>query len=41
MLLRAFNEGNYLEQVTGLDQLHKDSEAVLDDMEWDEDEDDE
>lgn len=36
MLLRVFNETDYLEQLTGLDELYKESEAVLDSLEWEE-----
>lgn len=36
MLLQAFNETDYLERLTGLDELHKESEAVLDSMDWEE-----
>ena len=36
MLLKAFNETDYLERLTGLDELHKQSEALLDDVDWDE-----
>ena len=34
MLLRAFNETGYLEQLTELDQLYKEGEAAFDDVEW-------
>ena len=36
MLLRAFNEPDFLEHLTGLDELHKESEAVMDDLDWEE-----
>lgn len=36
MLSRAFNETDFLERLTGLDELHKESEAVLDSLEWEE-----
>lgn len=36
MLLRVFNETDYLEKLTGLDELYKESEAVLDSLEWEE-----
>lgn len=36
MLLRAFNETDYLEKLTGLDELHKQSEALMEDVEWEE-----
>lgn len=36
MLLKAFNETDYLERLTGLDELHKQSEALMDHVDWDE-----
>ena len=36
MMLRAFNDTDYLEKLTGLDELHKESEAIMDDVDWDE-----
>ena len=36
MLLRVFNETDYLEKLTGLDKLHRESQAVLDSLEWEE-----
>jgi ubiquitin-like modifier-activating enzyme ATG7 len=36
MLLRAFNETDYLEKLTGLDKLHAESEAMLEQIEWEE-----
>jgi ubiquitin-like modifier-activating enzyme ATG7 len=36
MLLRAFNESDYLEKLTGLDELHKESEAIMEDVDWEE-----
>lgn len=36
MLLKAFNETDYLERLTGLDELHKQSEALMADVDWDE-----
>jgi ubiquitin-like modifier-activating enzyme ATG7 len=36
MLLRAFNDSDYLEKLTGLDELHRESEAIMDDVDWDE-----
>jgi ubiquitin-like modifier-activating enzyme ATG7 len=36
MLLRAFNDTDYLEKLTGLDELHRESEAIMDDVDWDE-----
>ena len=35
MLLRAFNEGDYLEHLTGLDKLHEESEAMMEKLDWD------
>lgn len=35
MLLRAFNEVDYLEKLTGLDQLQKESEEMMEAAEWD------
>lgn len=36
MLLRAFNETDFLEKLTGLDKLHAESEAMLEQLEWEE-----
>jgi ubiquitin-like modifier-activating enzyme ATG7 len=36
MLLRAFNDSDYLEKLTGLDELHRESEAIMGDVDWDE-----
>ncbi|GHJ84564.1 hypothetical protein NliqN6_0966 [Naganishia liquefaciens] len=36
MLLRAFNESDYLQKVTGLDQLYEEGEAALEAVDWDE-----
>lgn len=36
MLLKAFNDTAYLEKLTGLDELHKESEAMMDEVEWSE-----
>ena len=42
MLLRAFNEPKFLEELTGLDQLYNEGEAALADVDWEvEDEEDE
>lgn len=38
-LLRVFNESGYLEQLTGLDKLQEESEAAMEAVDWDEDED--
>lgn len=35
MMLRAFNEGKYLEELTGLDRLQKESEEMMEGGEWD------
>lgn len=41
MLLKAFNDRDYLESLTGLDKLFEGEEdAVLESVEWDEEEDD-
>jgi ubiquitin-like modifier-activating enzyme ATG7 len=34
MLLRAFNDTAYLEQLTGLDQLYKESEELMEAADW-------
>lgn len=34
MMLHAFNETNYLEKLTGLDKLHAESEAVMENVDW-------
>lgn len=39
MLLKAFNQPGYLEQLTGLDKLHAEGEAALESVDWDDDED--
>jgi ubiquitin-like modifier-activating enzyme ATG7 len=36
MLRRAFGEKDFLENLTGLDQLKRESEATLESMEWEE-----
>lgn len=41
MLVKAFNDAKYLEQLTGLDKLYDQGEAALESVDWDEaDEDD-
>lgn len=35
MLLRAFNETGFLEQLTGLDELYAEGQAALDNVDWD------
>jgi ubiquitin-like modifier-activating enzyme ATG7 len=39
MMLRVFNEPGYLEALTGLDKLYDEGEAALEDVDWDEEED--
>jgi hypothetical protein len=39
MLLRKFNEPGYLEKLTGLNKLHGEDKAVLESVDWDEDND--
>ena len=39
MLLKAFNDTQYLECLTGLDKLFDEGEAVLESVDWDEGED--
>ncbi|RSH88204.1 Autophagy- protein 7 (Autophagy- E1-like activating enzyme atg7) [Apiotrichum porosum] len=39
-LLRAFNDTGFLEGLTGLDKLYAEAEAVLDNVDWEEDSDD-
>ncbi|KAH8112971.1 ubiquitin-like conjugating enzyme [Phellopilus nigrolimitatus] len=39
VLLRAFNEPDFLEALTGLDKLHNEGEAALESVDWDEDDD--
>lgn len=34
MLLRAFNESKYLEELTGLDMLYEEGEKALEDVDW-------
>lgn len=36
MLLRVFNESDYLQKLTGLDQLYAEGEAVLEALDWEE-----
>ncbi|KAJ9113198.1 hypothetical protein QFC22_006037 [Naganishia vaughanmartiniae] len=36
MLLRAFNESDYLQSITGLDKLYEEGEAALEAIDWDE-----
>lgn len=40
MLLKAFDDAKYLEQVTGLDKLQDEADAVLEAVDWEEEEDD-
>jgi ubiquitin-like modifier-activating enzyme ATG7 len=39
MLLRAFNEDKFLERLTGLDKLYEEGEAALEQVDWDESDD--
>lgn len=42
MLLRAFNETEFLQSLTGLDKLYDEGEAAMENVDWeDEDDDDE
>ena len=34
MLLRAFNEPDFLEKLTGLDKLYAEGQAALDNVDW-------
>lgn len=36
MLLRAFNDQKYLETLTGLDKLFDEGEAILESVDWEE-----
>ena len=38
MMLRAFNEGGYLEGLTGLDRLYEEGEGAMESVDWDEEE---
>ncbi|KDQ19117.1 hypothetical protein BOTBODRAFT_28607 [Botryobasidium botryosum FD-172 SS1] len=38
MMLKAFNQPGYLEQLTGLDKLHAEGEAALESVDWEEEE---
>ncbi|KAI5116668.1 hypothetical protein M0805_007840 [Coniferiporia weirii] len=38
VLLRAFNETSFLETLTGLDKLHDEGEAALENVDWDDEE---
>lgn len=40
MMLKAFNEGEYLEKLTGLDRLQKESEEMMAGEEWDDSDED-
>lgn len=39
MMLRAFNEPKFLEELTGLDKLYAGGEEALEAVDWDEDDD--
>ena len=41
MLLQAFNDQKYLEKLTGLDKLYSESEAVMESVDWEEEDEDE
>lgn len=36
MLLKTFNDPDFLEKLTGLDELHRESEALMDNLDWEE-----
>jgi len=36
MLLRAFNETGFLEKLTGLDKLYSEGEAIMESVDWEE-----
>ncbi|KAK4684304.1 ubiquitin-like modifier-activating enzyme ATG7, partial [Tremellales sp. Uapishka_1] len=36
LLLRVFNENDFLEKLTGLDKLHEESEALMESLDWEE-----
>ena len=38
MMLKAFNEGGYLEGLTGLDRLYEEGEGAMESVDWDEEE---
>ena len=38
VLLRAFNEGGYLEGLTGLDKLYEEGEGAMESVDWEEEE---
>lgn len=38
-LAEAFNDSKYLERLTGLDKLYAEGEAALEQVDWDEDDD--
>jgi ubiquitin-like modifier-activating enzyme ATG7 len=35
MLLNAFNDAKYIETLTGLDKLYSESEAAMESLDWD------
>lgn len=41
MLVQAFEDAKFLERVTGLDKLCEESEALMESLDWDEDDDEE
>lgn len=36
MLRQAFDDADYLERLTGLDELQRQSEALMEDVDWEE-----
>jgi ubiquitin-like modifier-activating enzyme ATG7 len=41
MLVQAFEDAKFLERLTGLDKLFDESEALMDSIDWDEDDEEE
>lgn len=41
MLVQAFEDAKFLEKLTGLDKLADESEAMMDSIDWDEDDEEE
>lgn len=39
MIKEVLNDVKYLEKLTGLDQLYNEGEAVMEDVDWDEEDD--
>lgn len=40
MLLRAFNDAKYLEQLTGLDKMNEETDGLIESLDWSEDDED-